>query len=50
MAREAIIQEDTIIKGKIRNCRQMEIYGFVEGELAAEVSCWSTRGGLSTER
>ena len=36
MAREAIIQEDTIIKGKIRNCRQMEIHGFVEGELAAE--------------
>jgi cytoskeletal protein CcmA (bactofilin family) len=36
MAREAIIQEDTIIKGKIRNCRQMEIRGFVEGELAAE--------------
>ncbi len=36
MAREAIIQEDTIIKGKIRNCRQMEIRGFVEGEFAAE--------------
>jgi cytoskeletal protein CcmA (bactofilin family) len=36
MAREAIIQEDTIIKGKIKNCRQMEIRGFVEGELAAE--------------
>ncbi|MBT3071554.1 polymer-forming cytoskeletal protein [Rhodomicrobium sp. Az07] len=36
MAREAIIQEDTIIKGKIRNCRQMEIHGYVEGELAAE--------------
>ena len=37
VAREAIIQEDTIIKGKIRNCRQMEIHGFVEGELAAEL-------------
>ena len=36
MAREAIIQEDTIIKGKIRNCRQMEIRGYFEGELAAE--------------
>jgi cytoskeletal protein CcmA (bactofilin family) len=36
VARDAIIQEDTIIKGKIRNCRQMEIHGFVEGELAAE--------------
>ena len=36
MAREAIIQEDTIVKGKIRNCRQMEIRGYVEGELAAD--------------
>ena len=36
MAREAIIQEDTIIKGKIRNCRQMEIRGYFEGDLAAE--------------
>jgi len=36
VAREAIIQEDTIVKGKIRNCRQMEIRGYVEGELAAE--------------
>ena len=36
VAREAIIQEDTIIKGKIRNCRQMEIRGYFEGELAAE--------------
>jgi cytoskeletal protein CcmA (bactofilin family) len=36
VAREAIIQEDTIIKGKIRNCRQMEIRGYVEGELTAD--------------
>ncbi len=36
MAREAIIQEDTIIKGKIRNCRQMEIRGYLEGDLSAE--------------
>jgi cytoskeletal protein CcmA (bactofilin family) len=36
VAREAIIQEDTIIKGKIRNCRQMEIRGYFEGDLAAE--------------
>jgi cytoskeletal protein CcmA (bactofilin family) len=36
VAREAIIQEDTVIKGKIRNCRQMEIRGYFEGELAAE--------------
>lgn len=36
MAREAIIQEDTIIKGKIKNCRQIEIWGYVEGEIAAD--------------
>jgi cytoskeletal protein CcmA (bactofilin family) len=36
VAREAIIQGDTVIKGKIRNCRQMEIRGYFEGELAAE--------------
>jgi cytoskeletal protein CcmA (bactofilin family) len=36
MAREAIIQEDTIIKGKIRNCRQMEIRGYLEGDLTAD--------------
>jgi cytoskeletal protein CcmA (bactofilin family) len=36
VAREAIIQEDTVIKGKIRNCRQMEIRGYFEGELTAE--------------
>ena len=36
MAREVVIQEDTIIKGKIRNCRQMEIRGYFEGDLAAE--------------
>ena len=36
VAREAIIQEDTIIKGTIRNCGQMEIRGLVEGELTAE--------------
>ena len=36
MAREAIIQEDTVIKGKIRNCRQMEIRGYLEGDLTAE--------------
>jgi cytoskeletal protein CcmA (bactofilin family) len=34
--REAVIQEDTVIKGEIRNCRQIEIRGLVEGELAAE--------------
>jgi cytoskeletal protein CcmA (bactofilin family) len=34
--REAVIQEDTVIKGEIRNCRQIEIHGYVEGDLAAE--------------
>lgn len=34
--RQAVIQADTVIKGEIRNCRQIEIYGYVEGELAAE--------------
>src|SRR5215469_2984526 len=36
MAREIVIQEDTVIKGKIRNCRQMEIRGYFEGDLAAD--------------
>jgi cytoskeletal protein CcmA (bactofilin family) len=36
VAREAIIQEDTVIKGKIRNCRQLEIRGYFEGDLTAE--------------
>lgn len=35
-SREAIIQEDTTIVGKIRNCRQIEIHGYVEGDLVAE--------------
>lgn len=30
------MQEDTIIKGEIRNCRQMEVYGYVEGDVAAD--------------
>lgn len=30
-----IVREDTIIKGEIRNCRQMEVYGYVEGNVAA---------------
>jgi cytoskeletal protein CcmA (bactofilin family) len=36
VAREVVIQEDTVIKGKIRNCRQMEIRGYLEGDLSAE--------------
>ena len=31
-----IVREDTIIKGEIRNCRQMEVYGYVEGDVAAD--------------
>jgi cytoskeletal protein CcmA (bactofilin family) len=31
-----VIREDTIIKGEIRNCRQMEVYGYVEGDVAAD--------------
>lgn len=34
--RQAVIQADTVIKGEIRNCRQIEIHGYVEGELQAE--------------
>ena len=31
-----IVREDTFIKGKIRNCRRIEIFGQVEGEVAAD--------------
>lgn len=31
-----VVREDTAIQGEIRNCRQIEIYGYVEGHLAAE--------------
>jgi cytoskeletal protein CcmA (bactofilin family) len=31
-----LVREDTIIKGEIRNCRQMEVYGYVEGDVAAD--------------
>lgn len=31
-----VVSQDTFIKGDIRNCRQIEIYGFVEGDLSAE--------------
>ncbi|MFP3920629.1 MAG: cadherin-like domain-containing protein [Dichotomicrobium sp.] len=34
-SREAVIQEDTVIKGEISNCEYIEVYGYVEGELAA---------------
>lgn len=34
-SREAVIQEDTVIKGHIRNCDRIEVRGYVEGELEA---------------
>lgn len=30
-----IVSDDTVIKGDIRNCKQIEIYGYVEGGVAA---------------
>jgi cytoskeletal protein CcmA (bactofilin family) len=34
--RKTIIQKDTIVKGEIRNCQSIDIYGYIEGKLAAE--------------
>lgn len=31
-----IIREDTILKGQVRNCRQIEVFGYVEGDIAAD--------------
>jgi cytoskeletal protein CcmA (bactofilin family) len=31
-----VVQEDTIIKGEVRNCRQIEVFGYVEGKVVAE--------------
>jgi len=31
-----IVSEDMILKGEVRNCRQMEVYGYVEGDVAAQ--------------
>src|SRR5256885_7168592 len=31
-----VVRKDTIIKGEIGNCRQMEVYGYVEGNVAAD--------------
>ena len=31
-----IVREDTIIKGEIRNCRQIEVYGYVEGDVSGQ--------------
>ncbi|RIA56295.1 polymer-forming cytoskeletal protein [Dichotomicrobium thermohalophilum] len=34
-SRQAVIQEDTVIKGEISNCEYIEVYGYVEGEVDA---------------
>ena len=31
-----IVREDMIIKGEIRNARQIEVYGYVEGDVAGQ--------------
>ena len=31
-----VVREDTAIMGEIRNCQRIEIYGYVEGQIAAE--------------
>ena len=31
-----IISEDAVLKGDVKNCKRMEVYGYVEGDLAAE--------------
>lgn len=32
----AIISEDTVLKGRISHCKLLEVFGYVEGEVAAE--------------
>jgi cytoskeletal protein CcmA (bactofilin family) len=31
-----VINRDTILRGSVRNCRQIDIYGFVEGDVSAK--------------
>ena len=33
-----VVREDTIIKGEVRNCRQIEVFGYVEGKVAADTA------------
>lgn len=33
-----VVREDTIIKGEVRNCRQIEVFGYVEGKVTAETA------------
>jgi cytoskeletal protein CcmA (bactofilin family) len=32
-----VINRDTTLKGSVRNCRQIDIYGFVEGDVSAKM-------------
>jgi len=36
-SRVLIVREDTFIKGEIRNAGRIEVYGYVEGEIAGEL-------------
>src|SRR5215510_14927835 len=51
-----VVREDTIIKGEVRNCRQIEIFGYVEGKVAADTvvihqggRCYGTLRSQSAE-
>jgi cytoskeletal protein CcmA (bactofilin family) len=33
---ELIVREDTILRGEVRNARQVEVYGYIEGNVAAQ--------------
>ena len=37
-----IVRDDAAIKGEIRNCRQLEVYGYVEGDIAAVVELYAS--------
>lgn len=32
----ALIREDLIVKGEIQNCREIDVYGYVEGKITAQ--------------
>ena len=51
-----VVREDTIIKGEVRNCRQIEVFGYVEGKVAADTAiihqggrCYGTLRSQSAE-
>jgi len=51
-----VVREDMIIKGEVRNCRQIEIFGYVEGKVAADTAvihqggrCYGTLRSESAE-